>query len=188
MIKIYYSYLEKAPADYAIPADLEFGYVSPRELRQIEMIHKDYGFWPMVNLMFRGEKCFAIKKDGQIQSFMMIGFREAYYGGTRIKLKSNEAHLYYSWTLKPFRGKGLAEILRMKVYSLLQAQGRDTFYSFTDRHNLSGLKFKDKINAQKLALYIFVRIWFLKFRIKLRDYAKEAGEVCEKSEEEQPRC
>jgi len=173
MVKLYYSYLERAPEDYSYPG-YTYAFVAPHELRQIERLNTNFGFWPLIHLMFHNERCYAIKDNGKIISFLMIGIRDVHYSGTHFKLKSNEATLYYTWTLKEHRGNGLAVALRQKVYSLLLSEGRDIIYSFTDCNNKAGLRFKDKIHAQKLAKYIFVKIWKLKFRIKLKSYASKA--------------
>src|SRR5512133_910284 len=157
MIKLYYSFLEKASGD-SYPG-YTYDFVTPRELRQIEMLHKNFGFWPLIHLMFHKERCYAIKDNGKIISFLMIGVNNVAYCETIFNLKPNEAHLYFTWTLKEHRGNGLAEALRYKVYSLLAEEKRDTFYSFTDFGNKSGLRFKEKIHAEKLALYLYIKFF-----------------------------
>jgi hypothetical protein len=43
---------------------------------------------------------------------MWINFNELSYKSTIIHLKSNEAYLWYMYTVKPYRGKNLAPYLR----------------------------------------------------------------------------
>jgi len=171
MIKLYYSFLEKAASGNTYPA-YTYDFVSPKELRQIEMLHKNFGFWPLIHLMFHRERCYAIKDNGKIISFLIIGIREANYCGTKITLKSDEAHLYYTYTLKEHRGNNLAEALRYKVYSLLNDEKRYNFYSFTDYSNKSGLRFKEKIHAEKLALYLYIKLFKWSKRIQLKEYKR----------------
>lgn len=171
MIKLYYSFLEKAPEDYSYPG-YTYGWVTPAELRQVEKLHKNFGFWPLIHLMFCKERAYAIKDNGKIVSFLLIGVNEIKHLGTKVKLKRNEAHLYFTWTLKEHRGNGLAEALRHKVYSLLKDEGRYTFYSFTDYGNKSALRFKEKIKAKKLALYLYIKIGKFEKRIKIKSYEK----------------
>lgn len=172
MIKMYYSFIEKPEVDSTYPG-YNYEFVTVPELRQIEKLNKNFGFWPLIHMMFHKERCFAIKDNKKIVSFVIIGTTDVHYAGTHFKLKNNEATLYYTWTLKEHRGNGLAVALRKKTYSLLLSEGRDTIYSFTDYDNPSGLRFKDKIHAQKQALYIFVKWWKIAFRIKLKNYAKK---------------
>lgn len=171
MIKLYYSFLEKAPEECSYPG-YTYDFVAPKELRMIEMLHKNFGFWPLIHLMFHKERCYAIKDNGKIISFLMIGTREANYCGTKFDLKSDEAHLYFTWTLKEHRGNGLAEALRYRVYSLLNDEKRYTFYSFTDYNNKSGLRFKEKIHAEKLALYLYINFFKWSKRIKIKEFKK----------------
>jgi predicted GNAT family acetyltransferase len=61
------------------------------------------------------------------------------------------------------RGKGYAEILRAKCYEILREQEKDTFYSFTDQSNKPALKFKEKIGAEIIGSYLFIKLWGFKY-------------------------
>lgn len=171
MIKLYYSFIERPEPDATYPG-YTYEFVTVPELRQIEKLNKNFGFWPLIHMMFHKERCFAIKDNKKIVSFLIIGTTEVHYAGTHFNLKNNEATLYYTWTLKEHRGNGLAVALRKKTYSLLLSEGRDTIYSFTDYNNKSGLRFKDKICAEKLALYLYIRLFKWSKRIKLKQYKR----------------
>ena len=82
--------------------------------------------------------------------------------GIKEPLKSNECCLYTAETKPEERGKGYAEILRAKTYEILKKQGIDTFYSFSDIKNKSAIRFKEKIGAEIIGSYKYVKIFNFK--------------------------
>jgi hypothetical protein len=107
----------------------------------------------------RGQKCLAIKDQGQIAAFTWINLKESDYKPCRFLLQSNEAYLYDAHTVKAFRGKGLAPYLRLRCYEALEKMGRETFYSFSDAFNFPAIKFKKKLNARSLKLGLYILLF-----------------------------
>jgi len=106
-----------------------------------------------------GEQCFGIKHNNEIVAFMWMNYNELNYKSTVIHLKENEAYLWFMYTRDSYRGKNLAPYLRYKSYEMLKQIGRDKLYSVSDYFNSPAVKFKKKLNAQKLKLILFVQLF-----------------------------
>ena len=104
----------------------------------------------------KGKKCFAAKYKGEISAFMWIDLDECKWQKLNFRLKDNEAYLFDMFTMKSFRGKGIAPYLRYQSYKILKDKGRDKIYSLSDFFNSPSISFKKKLNAKflKLCLYI----------------------------------
>jgi hypothetical protein len=61
--------------------------------------------------------------------------------------------------MESHRGKNLAPYLRYKSYEILKELGRDKIYSASDSFNSPAIRFKEKLNAKKLKLILFVKIF-----------------------------
>lgn len=105
------------------------------------------------------KKCYCAKYKGQIAAFMWINFQEFICEWFTYPLKDDEACLYAMYTMEPFRGKGLAPILRYKCYEILKEMGRDKCYSCTDFFNKPAIKFKKKLNAKNEKVGIYIRLF-----------------------------
>lgn len=172
MIKHYYLYEEK-PLTYKFipPEGFELKFLQPSEIKLIENLKNGFSFWNATYRIFQAnERCLTLRKDNKIISFVWVDNAYAYYFRTIIKLKQNEAYLFYQWTENEYRGNGYAEILRFMVYEFLQKQGKDRFYSFTDVDNKSALRFKEKVNARKLKEILDIKFLFFKFHLTLHEY------------------
>ena len=114
--------------------------------RVLEVLVKEYRQFPY---------CIALEHDSEIPAYMFVGFKDLNFKGKLFPLKGNEAYLANMWTFHSYRGRNLAPYLRYKCYQLLKDQGRDTNYSITEYFNKSSLKFKSKLNANNLHLFIY---------------------------------
>lgn len=113
----------------------------------------------LLTLLERGEKCFGLKYKGEIACFMWANFSEFSYKSTTMQLKSNEAYLWFMYTLESYRGKNLAPYLRYQTINLLKEKGRNRLYSISDCFNLPAVKFKKKLNAEKIRLVLFIELF-----------------------------
>jgi hypothetical protein len=113
----------------------------------------------LLTMLNAGEKCIGIKHNGEIAAFMWINFSELNYKSTLIHLKSNEAYLWFMYTLESYRGQNLAPYLRYKSYEILKEMGVDKLYSISDYFNSPAVKFKKKLNAKRLKLILFVQLF-----------------------------
>ncbi|MBN1493515.1 MAG: hypothetical protein JW938_05150 [Candidatus Omnitrophica bacterium] len=129
--------------DMRMIADLPFRKVKTEKL--IERLHE-------------GQKCLALRCNGEIASFIWIDYKKCYLSGCGFKLNDNEAYLYDSYTFAKYRGYGFAPYLRYECYMRLVQEGRTFLYSAVDVFNGPALKVLRKLNAKKLELWM--RIFF----------------------------
>jgi hypothetical protein len=120
-----------------------------------------------------GKKCLGLKYKDEIASFMWISFNECSFKPAWVLLKDDEAYLSYMYTMESFRGKNLAPYLRYRSYEFLKKMGRDKIYSTTEYFNPSASRYKEKLNAKKIKLVLFIEI-FKKFKrsIILKRYGR----------------
>lgn len=120
-----------------------------------------------------GRKCLALKYKDEIASFMWISFNECSFKPALVLLKEDEAYLSHMYTMESFRGKNLAPYLRYKSYEFLKKMGRDKIYSTTEYFNPSASRYKEKLNAKKIKLVLYIEILRkLKWGIILKRYGK----------------
>jgi RimJ/RimL family protein N-acetyltransferase len=154
MVKRFNLYKE---GSYTTNSDLKIKFMGPADLKYIET--KEHTFWGFLNEMKDGSRCIALIKDAGVVSYLWVSNKFIDYYNLKIPLKKNEAMLYFHVTKPEERGKGYAEILRAKVYDILREQGKDTFYSITDLENKPALRFKEKIGAEIVSTYKYVKFW-----------------------------
>ena len=134
--------------------------MGPRDMKAIGAIN-DYGYSEekLLKLLESGEQCLGIKHNDEIAAFMWVKFDELNFKLTHIKLKSNEAYLWFMYTRESYRGNNLAPYLRYKSYKMLKEMGRDKLYSISDVFNSPAVIFKKKLNAKKIKLILFVQLF-----------------------------
>lgn len=120
-----------------------------------------------------GKKCLGLKYKDEIASFMWISLNECSFEPALILLKEDEAYLSHMYTMESFRGKNLAPYLRYKCYEFLKKMGRDKIYSTTEYFNPSASRYKEKLNAKKIKLVLYIEIFKkLKCSIILKRYGR----------------
>lgn len=141
-------------------ADYSFELLGPEDMEIIGAINfVSFSELKLLSLLKAGEKCIGIKHKGEIAAFMWINFSEFRYKSTSVKLKSNEAYLYFMNTMEAYKGKNIAPYLRYKSYEILNEMGRDTLFSISDYFNSPAVKFKAKLNAKKLKLILDIQLF-----------------------------
>jgi len=120
-----------------------------------------------------GQLCVGLEHNKSIAAFNFIELNDFNFKRRRFKLNDNEAYLLNMWTFHEFRGKNLAPYLRYKSYLLLKEIGRDMKYSVSNYFNKSSIKFKNKLNANHLKLYLSIVIFKkIYWNFKLKDFNK----------------
>jgi hypothetical protein len=142
-----------------ITADYSFGLLGKEDMKIISTVNSWFTEEKLLDLLEAGQKCIGIKHKGEIAAFMWINFTELSYKSTVIHLKSNEAYLWFMFTMESYRGKNLAPYLRYKSYEILKEMGRDKLYSISDYFNSPAVKFKKKLNAKKMKLILFIQLF-----------------------------
>ena len=139
------------------------GLLGPQDMKMIGTRETGFSESNLLGFLESGLKCIAIKNNNEIAAFMWINFTELSYKSTNIQLKNNEAYLWFMHTFDAYRGNNLAPNLRYKSYEILKEMGRDFLYSISDSFNSPAVRFKQKLNARKLKLVLFIQL-FNKFR------------------------
>ena len=95
----------------------------------------------------------------RLAAFMIIRIGQYTYKNRKIPLKRNEAYLENMYTYESFRGRNLAPFLRYQSYKLLEEEGKTSCYSLTQYFNKSSLRFKQKLNAKHLELWLHLGLF-----------------------------
>ena len=150
----------------------EIGFLDYEDIKEIAAIEPHYEWLTIEKLsagLKNGEKFFGAKYRGKIVSFSWARFESSDDPFYRFPLRENEVYFWYSYTVSSFRGKGIAPYLRRKFYNELHKLGRDTFHSITHCSNKPAVRFKEKLNAKPLKLFIRIRLlkkWSWSWKIK----------------------
>ncbi len=160
----YYLFQERAnfiemPVIKGTVEDYLVEFLGPDDMKIVGNTHPGFPEEKLLKFLNTGQKCIGMKHKDEIVAFMWINFIECSYKSTIIHLKNNEAYLWFMYTMESYRGKNLAPYLRYKSYEILKDMGRDILYSFSDYFNSPAVKFKNKLNAKKLKLMLFIKLF-----------------------------
>ena len=118
-------------------------------------------------------RCFALKHDDEVVSYMLCNFRQCDSRLVSYPLKEGEVYLTDAYTFTAHRGKNLAAILEYELYKQLNAMGQKKYHSINVLYNTPGLRFKEKLQAKPVTLCLFIRLFNkLQWNITLRSYPK----------------
>jgi hypothetical protein len=123
----------------------------------------------LIRLLEGGCLCLAVRHKGEIAAYSWCDLNYLTYKGRIEALKPNEVYLFDARTYKTFRGKNLAPYIRHELCGLLKKRGIDRFLSITIWSNTSSMKFKQKLGAKPIGLYLYVgflRKFHLHFRLR----------------------
>ncbi len=113
----------------------------------------------MIESFKKGQLCIGLEHNKEIAAFMFMELNDFEFKHRTFTLKKNEAYLLNMWTFNAYRGRNLAPYLRYESYRLLREMGKDTTYSITHYFNKSSIKFKEKLKARPLKLYLYVGLF-----------------------------
>ena len=123
----------------------------------------------LIRLLEGGCLCLAVRYKGEIAAYSWCDIKYLSYKGRIVALKRNEAYLFDARTYKAFRGKNLAPYVRYELCKLLNKQGIERFFSMTIWSNTASMKFKQKLGAKPITLFLYVgllRKYHLHFRLR----------------------
>ena len=107
----------------------------------------------------KGQSCLALTHENKIAAYMFIETKDFEFRHKLFKLKKDEVYLLNMYTFESFRGQNCAPYLRYKSYQLLKDQGINNIYSITAYFNKSSIKFKRKLSAINLKLYLSIELF-----------------------------
>lgn len=150
----------------------DIGFLGAEDMREISVIPGPDRIFSEEDLLLRlkqGKKCLGIKYNERIAAFTWFDLAEFKSIFLRFLLKKNEAYLFDAYTMMSFRGKGLAPYMRCQCYKELAKLGRNKLYSISECFNTPSIRFKMKLNAKIIELYLYVEIfkrWRFNSRLK----------------------
>lgn len=120
----------------------------------------------------RGHLCVVLKFGEQLAGYTWADFDEVNDAACDYDLRPDEAYLYDAFIVPEHRGRSLAPYMRLECYKHLRQAGRHTFYSISDYFNTPAIRFKQKLHAEKIRLYLRIKVGpYELWQWVLKDYA-----------------
>jgi GNAT superfamily N-acetyltransferase len=108
------------------------------------------------NYIKEGQVCVGIKDNYAIVAFMFIK-RDVYpFRGKTFYLQNNEGYLHSMYTFEAYRGRKIAPYLRYQCYEICKDLGLNKNYSISEYFNTSSKRFKQKLKAKQIKLYLSI--------------------------------
>ena len=135
--------------------EYDSGFLHEEDMREVASSQDWQPEAMLLDRLQRGLKCFGVKHRGRIVSYLWCDFEEINAPCYKMKLKKSEVHICHVYTLREYRGKGLAPFMRYQCYDALNDMGIEKFYSHCDAFNTPSMRYKEKMNVpvQKVGFY-----------------------------------
>lgn len=134
---------------------------------------RDFSKGQMLRMLSDGCGCIGLRHKNEIVAYTWYDLIQCSTHHLTFKLKKDEAYLYGARTFRAYKGNSLAPYLRQKTYEHLAKIGRTRLYSITMFENTPSIRFKRKLNAKNLRLYLWIQLFGRhKRNILLRSYNK----------------
>jgi GNAT superfamily N-acetyltransferase len=125
---------------------LEAGWADETDIKLIATHPEGYGSEVYNACVGRGDKCFCLKKHGEIVTYNWVAFRKCcllcgFRSGVEfLPLLSNQVFTYGFYTYSKHRNKGLGTLLKSALYAALKRQDVDQVYSLIAADNPAPLR------------------------------------------------
>jgi hypothetical protein len=126
-------------------------------MRPLEEARAEKGYTAR-NRIADGCLCFGVKKEQEVIAYTWCDLKVCNHKPLPISLESSEAYLFDMYTFEECRGKNIAPFMRHELYSHLIEMGRTDFLSITDAFNSASKRFKGKLGAYPLKLYLYIKL------------------------------
>lgn len=110
-----------------------------------------------------GCRCFALKHNGEVVSYMLCNFQKCDSRLNSFPLSGGEVYLTGAFTFNAYRGKNLVTLVEYELYKKLSEMGLNKYHSINVVYNAPSLKFKEKLKSKPAKLRLFVSL-FNKFQ------------------------
>jgi len=127
----------------------------------------------LLNMLSGSCQCLGVKYRGHIVAYQLYSLRRCRINRFSFPLKNDEAYLFGAVTIRKYRGKNLAPYLKYSLYKHLRDIGRTNCFAIANLFNAPSIKFRKKLNARILRLFLYIN-FFKKYRriILLKDYKR----------------
>lgn len=117
----------------------------------------------------KGHLCILLKAGDQVAGYTWADPHEVNDSACDYELEPGAAYLYDAFIVPDYRGRSLAPFMRARCYEHLREAGKQSFYSISDCFNTPAIRFKEKLEARIIRLYLQIRMsdrqlgqWILK--------------------------
>ena len=104
-------------------------------------------------------RCFALKHNGEVLSYMLCNFKECDSRLETFPLEHGEVYLTGAYTFTAYRGHNLVTVLEYELYKQLDAMGLRKYHSINVLYNTPSLKFKEKLKSKPSARRLFIKLF-----------------------------
>ncbi|MGZ5095415.1 MAG: hypothetical protein ACXWCH_30215 [Burkholderiales bacterium] len=156
----------------------EVRFLGTQDMRELALIPgRNFTHDDLLRRLDEGKRCLGLLLGGRIAAFTWFDSTACLFEDDRLfPLQGNEACLFDAYTLEAFRGQDLAPYMRYRCYEELAKIGRTRCYSATVLFNVPAERFKKKLGAQVIELWVLIEIfrrW--RFQRRLRRYVGASG-------------
>lgn len=106
-----------------------------------------------------GHVCLVLRSGDHIAGYTWADPHRCHEAVCPYELKDGEAYLYDAFVADEFRGGGLASRMRYASYVQLRELGVHSFVSISDFFNSASIKFKRRLGAQPMELYLHLALF-----------------------------
>jgi hypothetical protein len=153
---------------------IEVGHLTSTDMASLAVkAERDYSEEKMLQMLSDGCKCMGIKYKDKFIAWAWYNLRKcdnAVYSFS-FELKENEAYLFGQRTLSAYRGRSLAPYLKYQIYKHLDDLSRTELYAIVHFSNIPSIKFRRKLRARPLKLFMNVKFLNIyNWNILLKNY------------------
>jgi ribosomal protein S18 acetylase RimI-like enzyme len=141
-----------------LPAEIKSEILDPKDVPAIAECSEWASLANIQARVDKGHFCVVLKHGEKIAGYTWADLNEVNDATCNYELKPGEAYLYDAFVVPEYRGGALAPLLRIECYKHLQEAGMHTFYSVSDYVDTPAIRFKQKLNAEFLKLYLQIKI------------------------------
>ena len=152
-------HLQKIPFSINEFTDYTTEFLKEDEIDSICSIHEKPYKKEKISERIKSAKCIVVKKDGNVIAYTWFNFSKYTFGNYEYTLKGNEAYLFDAYVLMEYRGKKLAPFMRYQCYKELEKLNKTILYSFSDVLNKQSIRFKQKLNAKFVSLFLYISLF-----------------------------
>lgn len=172
-----YYWFQDGVSDNVIPVIKKFNseysvaFLEKDDMKVIAENARGYSEMDFLARLRDGKLCLGVKHLDNIVAFMWIYLNECSFGPRKFRLEKDEAYITDVYTMEAYRGNNLAPFLAYKNCEILNKIGRSKIFSATEYFNSSALKYHNKLNAKKIELILYVRLFkVLAWNIRIKSY------------------
>jgi hypothetical protein len=159
------------PEVKGLNTEYSVAFLNENDMKIIAEHARGYTEMDFLSRLKDGKLCLGLKHLDNIVSFIWIYLNECTYVPRKFRLKNDEAYITDLYTIESYRGKNLAPFLAYKNSEILYKMGRSKIFSACEYFNTSAVRYKDKLNARKLELILYVRLFKkLTWSVKIKSF------------------